>query len=119
MAKIDYSDFQLYRYTPNVDASRFFAVMFCIICVIVVPVFVAEGYKSMKRVNILLDANSSLSYSIKYYNRTQLIGAYVPLFFGIGSEIAGYICRSISALHKDDTSPYIGQSICLLIAPTF
>ena len=119
MAKIDYSDFQLYRYTPNVAASRFFAVMFCIICVIVVAVFVAEGCKSMKKIYIYLDANTSLSYSIKYYNRTQLIGAYVPLFFGIGSEIAGYICRSISALHKDDTSPYIGQSICLLIAPTF
>ncbi|KAG0662884.1 hypothetical protein C6P45_000967 [Maudiozyma exigua] len=119
MAKIDYDDFQLFRYTPNQGAARFFAIMFCIICVIVVPVFVSYGCKSMKKVASYLDANTSVSYSIKYYNRTQLIGAYVPLFFGIGSEIAGYICRSISTLHPQDTSPYIGQSICLLIAPTF
>lgn len=119
MTSDDYDDFQLFRYTPNQGAARFFAVMFCIICVIVVPVFVSYGCKSMKKVSSFLDANTSVSYSIKYYNRTQLIGAYVPLFFGIGSEIAGYICRSISTLHQEDVSPYIGQSICLLIAPTF
>ena len=50
MAKIDYDDFQLFRYTPNQGAARFFAIMFCIICVIVVPVFVSYGYKSMRKV---------------------------------------------------------------------
>ncbi|SMN22349.1 similar to Saccharomyces cerevisiae YGR213C RTA1 Protein involved in 7-aminocholesterol resistance [Maudiozyma saulgeensis] len=119
MTSDDFDDFQLYRYTPNQGAARFFAIMFCIICVIIVPVFVSYGCKSMKKVSSYLDANTSVSYSIKYYNRTQLIGAYVPFFFGIGAEIAGYICRSISTLNQEKVGPYIGQSICLLIAPTF
>lgn len=119
MAKIDYDNFELYRYEPNVSAARFFAIMFSIIFVITVPVFVSFGVKSMRKVNAFLAANNSLSYSIKYYTKIQIIGAYIPLFFGIALEIAGYISRSISALNKEETSPYIGQSICLLIAPTF
>jgi hypothetical protein len=98
-------EFILYHYVPNKGVAIEFTVLFIVtLLYLIYSVAVAE-----RRFKREVDSKS----------RKRFVGIMIPLMIGIIMEVVGYVARIISAGNKEALTPYIIQTLLLLIAPAF
>ncbi|CAI6451465.1 ALI_HP2_G0011820.mRNA.1.CDS.1 [Saccharomyces cerevisiae] len=117
------SGFVLYHYTPSKAAAIVFVILFIIMTVIFAVQTLYAARKSSKalknnpfessddKVDSLEDAE------YKQLKITPTVFAFIPFFTGCIMEAVGYIGRALSSSNPERTTPYIIQSVLLLVAP--
>ncbi|CAI4563469.1 BDC_1c_G0031410.mRNA.1.CDS.1 [Saccharomyces cerevisiae] len=116
----DTGGYILYHYTPNKGAAILFTIL------ILIGVFSASCvlYLTAHRTLVGRSANLNRSSSTdrgseKKLRKSNIVCSHIPFFVGCLLEAAGYISRIISSDDKQALTPFIIQSVLLLIAPAF
>lgn len=72
------------------------------------------NYDDDESENFKKSSNGGKPKSVKKF----IFGAFVPMIVGVALELVGYIMRCINHFNRNDLSPYIIQSVFLLVAPS-
>ncbi|CAI4036743.1 hypothetical protein SMKI_16G0530 [Saccharomyces mikatae IFO 1815] len=107
-------DVELYQYTPETGPSILFTILFGLAGITFVFLLVHYSIKSKSKVASLVSSQSTL----RCYDMLKLAGAYIPFIFGCFVEFVGFAFRCESSRYTTMLSPYIIQTIFLLVSPT-
>ncbi|GMM34398.1 hypothetical protein DASC09_017230 [Saccharomycopsis crataegensis] len=118
-------EFQLYKYTPTMAGAIIYGVTFIIllgynifiICQSLSKVNLHTG--GLRSYNKKDESLLSLSQNQVSCFKKQILPMFIPMMIGILMEAVGYFARASSHGNKQLLTPYIIQSILLLIAPSF
>ena len=91
-------DFQFYQYTPSLAAAIIACILFCI-----ATLFCAYQF--------------TLALTNRSPTALKKILSLIPFLLGGLFELIGYGARALSSKDTDSLTPYIVQSILLLVAP--
>ncbi|CAD6622197.1 HN1_G0002580.mRNA.1.CDS.1 [Saccharomyces cerevisiae] len=117
------SGFILYHYTPSKAAAIVFVVLFILMTVIyaVQTLYAARRSSKILKYNPFESSDNKVDIvedgEYKQLKITHTVYAFIPFFIGCIMEIVGYIGRALSSSNPEKITPYIIQSILLLVAP--
>lgn len=97
-------DYILYYYTPSLPAAIIFAVLFTLALMLLI--YQTMHYRKIASKNFNIPTGKSF-------------GCYIPLVIGTAMEAAGYVARGVSSQNKEKLSPFVVQSVLLLVSPAF
>ncbi|CAI4065036.1 hypothetical protein SKDZ_09G2020 [Saccharomyces kudriavzevii ZP591] len=117
------SDFVLYYYTPSKVAAIIFIVLFALMTIIyaVQSIYAAGKASRILRLNPFEQVDDKTDvFRDDYYKKFKISSTacvFIPLFVGFIMEIVGYVGRALSSSDPTKITPYIIQSLLLLVAP--
>ncbi|QLQ80009.1 hypothetical protein HG537_0H00120 [Torulaspora globosa] len=126
MAEEDNSNYVLYYYVPNKGAAIFFTIAFILsTCLYAYQVY-AAAKRASKQLRSKRDEFDLTKEPVmvrtggdvdKKLEIGSIVCCFIPFFIGCVMEAIGYIARAVSSSDKEALTPFIIQTVLLLVAP--